>query len=343
MKSSAAGKNDPCPCGSGRKYRQCCWLRRFDRAATATAVKGQFESCKCGSGKKYRRCCYPRVFPDFTKRNGGIEPHLERAAEDRAFARMQALFDRGLPSNQTIDTIEVGTGRLDCAALPPTGPGENVAGTLGPPTPRQVEAKYDSIRESNPDGVTEVVVTYTYPEMFGHAEARMAFDADEHFRLEDGSVVSVLKLSAGMRLRMADGGVGTIVEHPERRYEYPLPPIEVQERQVVEPRHRAGQAHDARDRGVPVGRPSGSSHAGTPGVVRRPRCVGPGARTPQRRTDPGVREHGRTGRRLPHPSPGSGRGVRDRGRVLPQLLRRHRAERTVGPQRAGLHCQARNG
>ncbi len=226
MKPSAAGKNDPCPCSSGRKYRQCCWLRRFDRATTATAVKGQFESCKCGSGKKYRRCCYPRVFPDFTKRNGGIEPHLERAAEDRAFARMQALFDHGLPSNQTIDTIEVGTGRLDCAALPPTGPGENVAGTLGPPTARQVEAKYDTIRDSNPDGVTEVVVTYTYPEMFGHAEARMVFDADEHFRLEDGSVVSVLKLSAGMRLRMADGGIGTIVEHPERRYEYPLPPMQ---------------------------------------------------------------------------------------------------------------------
>ena len=24
----SAGRNDPCPCGSGRKYKQCCWRRR---------------------------------------------------------------------------------------------------------------------------------------------------------------------------------------------------------------------------------------------------------------------------------------------------------------------------
>jgi uncharacterized protein len=22
-----AGRNDPCPCGSGKKYKQCCWQR----------------------------------------------------------------------------------------------------------------------------------------------------------------------------------------------------------------------------------------------------------------------------------------------------------------------------
>lgn len=40
MKQSAAGKNDPCPCGSGRKYRQCCWLRRFDTPMAKPGLLG---------------------------------------------------------------------------------------------------------------------------------------------------------------------------------------------------------------------------------------------------------------------------------------------------------------
>jgi hypothetical protein len=28
-------KNDPCPCGSGKKYRQCCWLKRLDKPSVA--------------------------------------------------------------------------------------------------------------------------------------------------------------------------------------------------------------------------------------------------------------------------------------------------------------------
>lgn len=27
--SSKVGRNDPCPCGSGKKYKQCCWNKRL--------------------------------------------------------------------------------------------------------------------------------------------------------------------------------------------------------------------------------------------------------------------------------------------------------------------------
>ncbi|MGA8165315.1 MAG: SEC-C metal-binding domain-containing protein [Waddliaceae bacterium] len=27
--TSKVGRNDPCPCGSGKKYKQCCWKKRF--------------------------------------------------------------------------------------------------------------------------------------------------------------------------------------------------------------------------------------------------------------------------------------------------------------------------
>ncbi len=32
MESLKLGKNDPCPCNSGKKFRQCCWLKRLDVA-----------------------------------------------------------------------------------------------------------------------------------------------------------------------------------------------------------------------------------------------------------------------------------------------------------------------
>jgi preprotein translocase subunit SecA len=26
-KTASVGRNDPCPCGSGKKYKACCWLK----------------------------------------------------------------------------------------------------------------------------------------------------------------------------------------------------------------------------------------------------------------------------------------------------------------------------
>ncbi|MFO0808887.1 MAG: SEC-C metal-binding domain-containing protein [Gemmataceae bacterium] len=185
---------------------------------------GRNDPCLCGSGKKYKRCCYPRVFPDFSKPNAGLpDPFEAREATYRAFSRQESEPPQN--ENATIDTVDVGRTRLLCAPLAPYGDGEALAGTLAPPTPLQIEAKYEEIRSSNPDGVTEVVVTYTCPEMFGLAEARMVFDADEEFQLLNGRPVSVLDLFRGMQVVMHDGTIGTIVGNPERRYEIPVPPL----------------------------------------------------------------------------------------------------------------------
>lgn len=40
---SKAGRNDPCPCGSGKKYKQCCWNKRLPlgkRPFKATVLSG---------------------------------------------------------------------------------------------------------------------------------------------------------------------------------------------------------------------------------------------------------------------------------------------------------------
>jgi hypothetical protein len=184
---------------------------------------GRYDPCPCGSGKRYKWCCFPRKFPDLCKPNAGFEVNLERAAYRRALERF--VSRPPLTGEPTIESVDVGRTRVDCAPLPPYGDGAALAGTVAPPTPLQVEAKYEAIRKSNPEGVTEVVVTYTYPEMFGFAEVRMVFDADEVFRLMDGRVVGVLDLFRGMQVLMADGTVGTITENPERRYEIPIPPL----------------------------------------------------------------------------------------------------------------------
>lgn len=41
------GRNDPCPCGSGKKYKKCCWqknhtgrARRFSASPLASGLKG---------------------------------------------------------------------------------------------------------------------------------------------------------------------------------------------------------------------------------------------------------------------------------------------------------------
>ena len=37
--SNAVGRNDPCPCGSGEKYKRCCQAEGGSTAATSTASR----------------------------------------------------------------------------------------------------------------------------------------------------------------------------------------------------------------------------------------------------------------------------------------------------------------
>jgi hypothetical protein len=185
---------------------------------------GRNDPCPCGSGRKYKKCCYPRTFPDFSKPNAGLpDPFEEREAAYRAFDRQEAQLPRD--ENVTIDTVDVGRSRVLCAPLAPYGDLEALPGTLAPPTPLQVETKYEEIRDGNPEGATEVVVEYTYPDLFGFAEARAVFDADDCFQLVDGQVVSVLDLFRGMQVQMSRGRVGTIRGNPQRRYDVPVAPL----------------------------------------------------------------------------------------------------------------------
>lgn len=48
LQPRAPGRNDPCLCGSGKKYKHCCWetYKDFGR-------RGSLQYCKCVSMKAY--------------------------------------------------------------------------------------------------------------------------------------------------------------------------------------------------------------------------------------------------------------------------------------------------
>jgi hypothetical protein len=46
-----AGRNDPCPCGSGRKYKQCC-LEKDEAALRKTRAKAAEKAAEAGPGDK---------------------------------------------------------------------------------------------------------------------------------------------------------------------------------------------------------------------------------------------------------------------------------------------------
>ena len=45
---AAAGRNDPCPCGSGRKYKHCC-LEKDEAKARAARTKAAKKAAKEGA------------------------------------------------------------------------------------------------------------------------------------------------------------------------------------------------------------------------------------------------------------------------------------------------------
>lgn len=68
MTNKTAGRNDPCPCGSGKKYKQCCLLKQQKKPSLA----GRKFSAKVISG-------------------GGV--HKVVAPENTAAAQQQAIID----------------------------------------------------------------------------------------------------------------------------------------------------------------------------------------------------------------------------------------------------------
>ena len=51
--ATKTGRNDPCPCGSGKKYKQCCLRKEEEAEREAMAALSQAREKKKGSGGSY--------------------------------------------------------------------------------------------------------------------------------------------------------------------------------------------------------------------------------------------------------------------------------------------------
>jgi Flp pilus assembly protein TadD len=51
--ATKTGRNDPCPCGSGKKYKQCCLRKEEEAEREAIAALSQAREKKKGSGGSY--------------------------------------------------------------------------------------------------------------------------------------------------------------------------------------------------------------------------------------------------------------------------------------------------
>jgi tetratricopeptide (TPR) repeat protein len=51
---SKPGRNDPCPCGSGKKYKQCCISREQD-AAAAAAIAARTQAAEAAAARREQR------------------------------------------------------------------------------------------------------------------------------------------------------------------------------------------------------------------------------------------------------------------------------------------------
>ena len=95
------GRNEPCPCGSGRKYKQCCLNKDETRARQARAKAAEKEAKaaekaakpaeKAGKGADKKRASGPasdKTAPPRPTKPQTLQPWKKSATNTHAFQRM---------------------------------------------------------------------------------------------------------------------------------------------------------------------------------------------------------------------------------------------------------------
>jgi len=60
---SKVGRNDPCPCGSGKKYKKCCELKEKHKKFHAEVLSGSVEGSASTEAKKISSLFFTRAHP----------------------------------------------------------------------------------------------------------------------------------------------------------------------------------------------------------------------------------------------------------------------------------------
>ena len=88
------GRNEPCPCGSGRKYKQCCLDKDETKARQARAKAAEKEAKaaeKAGKGAEKKGASGPapdKTAPPRPTKPQTLQPWKKAATNTHAFQRM---------------------------------------------------------------------------------------------------------------------------------------------------------------------------------------------------------------------------------------------------------------
>ena len=120
----SVGRNDPCPCGSGRKYKKCCLLAHESAASPAAARAAARDRALLALGRWVRRAELDDVRDDAFHFFGGGEarPDDDPAADEEEKFFSYFCFDHVLPDGRCVADmfLERAGNRLDpeaCKAI----------------------------------------------------------------------------------------------------------------------------------------------------------------------------------------------------------------------------------
>jgi hypothetical protein len=82
MENKQVGRNEPCPCGSGKKYKQCCLGK--DEAAEREARAKSAEAAPAEAREA------PKTAPAPGRRQNAQQPWKRGAANTRGFQKFSA-------------------------------------------------------------------------------------------------------------------------------------------------------------------------------------------------------------------------------------------------------------
>jgi tetratricopeptide (TPR) repeat protein len=86
MSKQKAGRNDPCPCGSGLKYKQCC--REKDRTQAAAADRAQAAARQQATQDAYRET------QDLDEASNAVVDLIDAGRLDEAERAARGLLER---------------------------------------------------------------------------------------------------------------------------------------------------------------------------------------------------------------------------------------------------------
>jgi len=111
LKGTRPGRNDPCPCGSGKKFKKCCLGRNEEAGAAAPSPRFRFEPGSYGGPGAFMPsiACLKQVRPDEWEYHFVIvRPEDLHAQEETAVAEATRDLDRAFASrSQSMGDIAV--------------------------------------------------------------------------------------------------------------------------------------------------------------------------------------------------------------------------------------------